>query len=321
MNKQLKQNVCVAKSVDLENRTIEMVGSTEDYDRAGDKMFMSGVDLTNFKKNPVILPNHDYHATAIGKCLDVRVEGKSLIFKIKFAETKHGNEWFYLYSNGYMNGSSIGFNPIEYKPNDKGGYDFTKWELLELSLVTVPCNQNAIQRMKKELKEGKITEAMYKELANLGNFNNNEEDVLNMNKEELQKLVDDSVNNAVKSLKEQHEAELNEKVKEIEKLQGELAEVTKSIEDNTVKAGASHSKQTIEVISKSCEGMLQHIKALQNLVGCEDDGKEPMGKSAEPVEPQEETIPNEEEAVEYSDEDIAKLVNESLEKLLEGYSA
>lgn len=327
MDKQLKQYTCIAKSVDLENRTIDMIGSTEDYDRSGDKMYMSGVDLTNFKKNPVILPNHDYHATAIGKCIDVHVEGTQLIFKIKFAETESGNEWFYLYSNGYMNASSIGFIPVEYKPNDKGGYDFTKWELLELSLVTVPCNQNAIQRMQKELKDGKITEDMYKGLANLGNFNKSvKEDILSMDKEELQKLIDESVSNTVKSLSEKHEAELTAKAQEIEKLNGELAEVSKLLADEQLKAGASHSKQTVELVSKACEGILEHVKSLQDLInkGKEEDAKE-TEEVADEIEKEvevEATKETEDDGLlDYSDEEIAKMVNESVEKLLESLNA
>ena len=43
MNKQLKQFKWQVKVLDEANRIIEMIGSTEDYDRVGDKVFMSGV--------------------------------------------------------------------------------------------------------------------------------------------------------------------------------------------------------------------------------------------------------------------------------------
>jgi hypothetical protein len=38
---------------------------------------------------------------------------------------------------------SVGFDPIEVEPNGKGGYNFNKWELLELSIVSVPANPGA----------------------------------------------------------------------------------------------------------------------------------------------------------------------------------
>ncbi len=39
-----------------------------------------------------------------------------------------------------VRGLSIGFNPIEYSFMDNGGIHFTKWDWLELSLVTIPAN-------------------------------------------------------------------------------------------------------------------------------------------------------------------------------------
>ena len=148
------------KVLDQANRIIEMIGSTEDTDRAGDSMKMNGVQLGNYLKNPVILANHCYGCdekpTVIGRALDVRIDGTQLIFKIQFAETGNAKDWFYLYANGFMNASSIGFNPIKYEPNDNGGYDYTEWELLELSLVAVPCNPNAVQRA---FAEGKISKS------------------------------------------------------------------------------------------------------------------------------------------------------------------
>ena len=42
-----------------------------------------------------------------------------------------------------MRAVSVGFDPIEFKPNKSGGYDYDKWELMELSLVAVPANPGA----------------------------------------------------------------------------------------------------------------------------------------------------------------------------------
>lgn len=41
---------------------------------------------------------------------------------------------------------SIGFNPIEYSWMDDGGIHFLEWEWLELSLVTIPANSEAVLR-------------------------------------------------------------------------------------------------------------------------------------------------------------------------------
>ena len=187
------------KVIDQVNRIIEMIGSDESFDRVGDKMFMAGADLSNYKKNPVIIANHNYGYTekpsVIGRALDVNIVGSKMIFKVQFAETDNGKEWFYLYANKYMNASSIGFIPKEYKPNDQGGYDFTKWELLELSMVAVPCNPNAVQRA---FGEGKISKALFDLI------NKNESEVENMKVEEVQVLIEKSVDEKVKTIETKH---------------------------------------------------------------------------------------------------------------------
>lgn len=42
-----------------------------------------------------------------------------------------------------VRGLSIGFAPIEYSYMDTGGIHFIKWAWLELSVVTIPCNEEA----------------------------------------------------------------------------------------------------------------------------------------------------------------------------------
>jgi hypothetical protein len=45
---------------------------------------------------------------------------------------------------GLLPANSIGFSPIEWEPNEFGGLTFTKWELIEVSKVELPCNPFAI---------------------------------------------------------------------------------------------------------------------------------------------------------------------------------
>lgn len=163
MNKNLFINEI--KSINEEQMTIDMIGSTSKADRVGDVMKIEGIDIKNYLKNPVILQNHDYSRPAIGKALSVKVENGKLMFKIQFANTEEGREWFYLYKNGFMSASSIGFIGKEYELNKDGGLTFFKSELLELSLVTVPCNPEAVIQLGKSLEEQKISEEMYKALC------------------------------------------------------------------------------------------------------------------------------------------------------------
>ncbi len=59
--------------VDEGNRVIRFVASDETPDRVGDIIKVSGWNLTNYKKNPVVLWGHDQANTPpIGKAVNVR---------------------------------------------------------------------------------------------------------------------------------------------------------------------------------------------------------------------------------------------------------
>jgi hypothetical protein len=288
LERQLKQFNFETKVLDTENRIIQMIGSSEDYDRVGDKMLMSGVVLSNYLKNAVILANHNYgyseKPSVIGRALNVTTAGSQMIFKIQFAETDNGKEWFYLYSNKFMNASSIGFIPLEYNPNDKGGYDYTSWELLELSLVAVPCNPAAVQRA---FEEGNISKALYEQIK--------EREVEDMKEEELKELINKSIDDKVKDIESKH-------VEEIKALE----ETIKGLEESLkVKAGATLSKASCESITKACDGIAEHVKCLKSLVDVSND----QGTDSED---------DGDGTKEYSEDEIQKMVAENIEKLIKG---
>lgn len=281
------------KVLDEANRIIQMTGSTEDFDRVGDRMLMSGVMLDNYLKNPVILANHDYgyneKPTCIGKALDVRVQGKQLIFKIQFAETDNAKDWFYLYANKFMNASSIGFNPIKYEPNDQGGYDYTMWELLELSLVAVPCNPNAIQNA---YRGGHISKSMYDFINQ-----DNPKEVENMTDEEVKNLIQEQfkdVNKEIeglKSLKTDNE-------KTIEDLKNEIKSLTETKGGAAISSSNHEKLKGIHENMKSCQkSMTDCVKAMKEFLdgvkpadNTDDGNQEPEGKDLEPTEAEQKMI-------------------------------
>lgn len=133
----------------LGEREIEIIGSTEDVDRDGEVLTMEGWDLRAFKRNPVVLPAHDYYQPAIGKARVTKADGK-LMFKIEFPATginPVADVYCGLYKGGFMNASSVGFMPQEHQWGEKPGEPrrtFLKQELLEISLVSVPANPQAL---------------------------------------------------------------------------------------------------------------------------------------------------------------------------------
>jgi|SRR5699024_530900 len=58
-------------------------------------------------------------------------------------------EAWYSIKNGLVRGLSIGFMPLKFEPNDDGGMHISHYDLMEVSAVTVPANQEAtIQTIK-----------------------------------------------------------------------------------------------------------------------------------------------------------------------------
>jgi HK97 family phage major capsid protein/HK97 family phage prohead protease len=125
------------------------VMSTEDTDRDGDIVVQSGIDLRDFRKNPVALYAHN-HTQPIGIWQNVRIEGKRLLGELKlaalgtseFIDTLHK-----LVEQRILRAVSIGFiaDPDGYERNGDSGIKFGKTRLLECSLVAVPANQNALR--------------------------------------------------------------------------------------------------------------------------------------------------------------------------------
>ncbi len=141
---------------ELGDRVLEIAGSTEDKDRAGDILKASGWKLKHFKNNPVFMWAHNYNQPPIGKALRVWIdkEAKELMFKIEFAppETYEFADTIYkLYLGGFLHAVSVGFIALDWEgkdeenPNPKWeGNVFTSQELLELSAVPVPANAQAL---------------------------------------------------------------------------------------------------------------------------------------------------------------------------------
>jgi len=149
---------------------LEIIGSTGVVDRDGEMINPDGWDLRNFKKNPVILPAHDYRAPAIARAKSVKIEDKKLKFKIEFPQEgvyPLADIYRRLYKSGFMKASSVGFVPIEWKNGDgekEPRRTYLRQELLELSLVSVPANPEAL------VTEKGITEAMAKGVINSDEF-------------------------------------------------------------------------------------------------------------------------------------------------------
>lgn len=129
---------------------LDFVLSDETVDRYGDIIEAAGWDLRNFKKNPIALFGHS-SGFPIGTWSNVRVEGKRLVATLQLAAkgtSARIDELIALVEQGILRAVSVGFRPLESEPIDAkdpwGGQRYTKSELLETSLVSVPANPSAL---------------------------------------------------------------------------------------------------------------------------------------------------------------------------------
>lgn len=133
-----------------EGDPLEYIMSDDTVDRYGDIIDPKGWDLTDFKKNPIALFGHNSNFP-IGKWSNVRVTGGKLLGRLQLVEkgiSQRIDEIIGLVEAGILRAVSVGFRPLEAEPiNEKepwAGLRFTKSELLETSIVSIPANPNAL---------------------------------------------------------------------------------------------------------------------------------------------------------------------------------
>jgi len=142
-----------AKSKKKQAEKVSFIASTSSPDRYGDVIDQKGWNTTNYKKNPVVLLNHDSSQLPIGRG-NVHIRNDQLVIDVEFDdEDPRAQEVERKAKKGFMNAVSVGFRPLESKsrselPRDSKYYGtrgmyYSKAELLEVSIVTIPANGEA----------------------------------------------------------------------------------------------------------------------------------------------------------------------------------
>ena len=140
--------------------------NTGTYDRDRDRVLPSGAQIENYLKNPVVQWGHNYREpwSTIGRTNELIITPEQIEadFDLRPAANENDpqNVVILLWDGGWINAASIGFNPNvapkgtrAWEENERGGYDYNAWELLEWSLVPIPANQEALRRMVKAFGE------------------------------------------------------------------------------------------------------------------------------------------------------------------------
>ena len=134
------------KSVDDERRVIRGMATTPTPDRMGDIVEPLGVKF----KNPMPLLWQHNHEKPVGHVKFDKPTEDGIAFEATLAKTDEPgtlkdrlDEAWQSVKMKLVRAVSIGFRSLEHAFMDDGGIRFTKSEILELSLVTIPANAEA----------------------------------------------------------------------------------------------------------------------------------------------------------------------------------
>ncbi len=137
-----------------EDRSSRFIASTNREDRYGD-IIEQEWDLCDFWNNPVFLWGHQSWQTPIGwvREFNATTDRKSTISRVEFLperEDEFVDKLFRMTRLKALRAVSVGFIPLEVEDRYDDdhywmGYRFLRSQLIELSLVTVPANPDAVQ--------------------------------------------------------------------------------------------------------------------------------------------------------------------------------
>jgi len=142
------------KALKKGSKSLKIAGyaNTTAKDRAGDivtaEAWAKGVE--NYRRNPVLLYQHK-HDCPIGRVDNIRVDKKGIYVEgavSEAAEKNHGVQT--LIKDGALKSFSVGFRVKDGKYNrEDDSMIITDVELLEISVVSVPCNQDSLFSIRK----------------------------------------------------------------------------------------------------------------------------------------------------------------------------
>lgn len=280
---------------DSEDQTIMIEGyaSTNDKDRHGD-VVPTGVwekGLTDYLKNPVILAYHN-HTMPVGKMVEHKVDEKGLWIKAKISDA--AGDVYKLIKKGILSAFSIGFRIKDAEYNTAAEVFLVKdLELHEISVVSVPANQNTLFSLSKSFdsdEEFKLFKQQFapssesaKGLESSTEANSDNKKEWNMDPKDLEKMLADAAAKAAeqaakaliqaqekaaqeKAAQEKAEAELQARIKAAvaavtptetgaDKL---LAEVEKRLE-----AERAESKKALEGLENALKEKATELEAIQ----------------------------------------------------------
>jgi HK97 family phage prohead protease len=123
--------------------------TTAAVDRTGEIVTLDGWDFSSWDANPVILDSHDYYGIEkiVGKGVPpMRMVDGAWEVDVMFAGTSRGQMAKQLVDDGCLRAVSVGFRSLQRVYDETTEtMSHTKKELLEISVVPIPANQEAVR--------------------------------------------------------------------------------------------------------------------------------------------------------------------------------
>lgn len=182
--------------------TIKGYASTNDVDRHGDIVPASVWEkgIQNYLKNPVILAYHN-HSAPIGRMTEHTVDENGLLVKARISAA--AGDVYNLVKDGVLTAFSIGFRIVDAEYNSALELFVVKeLELHEISVVSVPANQNTLFSLSKAFDTAEEFKSFKMQFANpsdsakgleaSGEAKSDITKELEMTPEQLQKMLADA---------------------------------------------------------------------------------------------------------------------------------
>jgi len=150
-NRVVKHFTFEAKAVNEDEHVVEGIFSTPAVDRHEEVVIQEGWKLDDYLRNPVVLWSHDNYQFPLAQMVALGFENGNLTGKMKFAVEEYdvAATAFRLMKGKYLRAFSVGFiNNVYEVDNGKEIVRLTENTLLEVSVVNVPANQEALAKMK-----------------------------------------------------------------------------------------------------------------------------------------------------------------------------
>ena len=163
----------VFRKVDEEKRTVEFIASDNSVDSYGTVLPVDKWDLTRYQNNGIVGYMHDVYGESWTKSADpddvigrgeAFVEDDKLVVRITFEPAslnEKADKIFRKILFGSLRAVSVGFRPTskghkgsEERGEDPDVYYYNGQELLEVSVVNIPSNANALKRSIEEERSG-----------------------------------------------------------------------------------------------------------------------------------------------------------------------